>query len=94
MADPIASSIKPQERLLPIVEMVQRFSQNPDVSADSDVAQRTFHVAKESIAIQYHYGRDCITHSHRTFTKDGQTHIVQVDPLQEPPLPSALLEQY
>ncbi|PNW72944.1 hypothetical protein CHLRE_14g612700v5 [Chlamydomonas reinhardtii] len=82
------------KRLLPIRKMTQKFGRNPALDADADVAKRVYYLAEGRLRVDYHFGTHRITNSSRTFTKDGQSQIVQVDPLAPRPQPSALLEEY
>ncbi len=64
------------------------------VPADQDVAKRVFYLQEGRIRVDFHYGHEHITRSSHVFHKDGQSQIVQVDPLAERPQASALLEEY
>ncbi|GAX80447.1 hypothetical protein CEUSTIGMA_g7886.t1 [Chlamydomonas eustigma] len=85
---------KEQKRILPIRKMAEKFARNPSVDADLDIAKRCYFLQEARIRLDYHLGESRVTRSCRTFHKDGQSQIVQVDPLAPRPLPSALLEQY
>ncbi|GFR42728.1 hypothetical protein Agub_g3646 [Astrephomene gubernaculifera] len=82
------------KRMLPIRKMTEKFARNPAVDADSDVAKRVYYLTEGRLRVDYHFGTNRITNSSRSFTKDGQSQIVQVDPLAPRPQPAALLEEY
>ncbi|KXZ51889.1 hypothetical protein GPECTOR_11g323 [Gonium pectorale] len=82
------------KRMLPIRKMTEKFGRNPVLAADSDVAKRVYYLTEGRLRVEYHFGVNRITNSSRTFTKDGQSQIVQVDPLAPRPQPAALLEEY
>ena len=81
---------KPQ----PLVKMTEKFQRNPSVSAQSDVARRVFYLSQDAIRVDYHIPEDRITHSYRVYTKAGQSHIVQSDPLLDQVDSMAQLEQF
>ncbi|KAG2491059.1 hypothetical protein HYH03_010505 [Edaphochlamys debaryana] len=82
------------KRMLPIRKMTEKFGRNPALEADADVAKRVYYLTEGRLRVEYHFGEHRITNSSRSFTKDGQSQIVQVDPLAPRPQPSALLEEY
>ncbi|GLI65995.1 hypothetical protein VaNZ11_009689 [Volvox africanus] len=82
------------KRMLPIRKMTEKFARNPSLDADSDVAKRVYYLTEGRMRVDYHFGTNRITNSSRSFTKDGQSQIVQVDPLAPRPQPAALLEEY
>ncbi|EFJ52641.1 hypothetical protein VOLCADRAFT_102618 [Volvox carteri f. nagariensis] len=82
------------KRMLPIRKMTEKFARNPALSADVDVAKRVYYLTEGRMRVEYHFGTNRITNSSRSFTKDGQSQIVQVDPLAPRPQPAALLEEY
>ncbi|GFH12468.1 uncharacterized protein HaLaN_08166 [Haematococcus lacustris] len=69
---------KEVKKMLPIRKMTEKFSRD----------------RKGRIRVDFHYGDACVTHSSHVFQKDGQSQIVQVDPLAERPQPGSLLEEY
>eukprot|EP00803_Ostreobium_quekettii_P006145 evm.model.scf_58.17 EVM.evm.TU.scf_58.17 scf_58:148652-165934(+) len=83
-----------QENLIPIVKMTEKFSRNPDVPADEDVAKRVFYRSQDMIKIEFHYAKNKITNSSRIFHKDGHSNIVQVDPLAKRLQAGFLLDEY
>ena len=79
---------------LPFLKMTEKFARNHKVAASSDVFKRTYFIAADQIRLNFHFGEDRITASTRLYTKDGLTHITEVDPLKEKPTGAALLEEY
>ncbi|GLC33992.1 Dynein regulatory complex subunit 7 [Pleodorina starrii] len=82
------------KRMLPIRKMTEKFGRNAGLDADADVAKRVYYLTEGRMRVDYHFGANRITNSSRSFTKDGQSQIVQVDPLAPRPQPAALLEEY
>ena len=85
---------KPESQTLPFLKMTEKFSRRVDVPAGEDVFKRTYFVAADQIRLNFHFGEDRITASSRLYTKEGLTHITEVDTLKEKPTGSALLEEY
>ncbi|GFH18689.1 uncharacterized protein HaLaN_15536 [Haematococcus lacustris] len=80
---------KEVKKMLPIRKMTEKFSRDR-----KDVAKRVYFLVEGRIRVDFHYGDACVTHSSHVFQKDGQSQIVQVDPLAERPQPGSLLEEY
>ena len=76
-----------------IRKMTERFHRTPELDAELDIAKRTYDVANGVIKVRYHYGRDRVTASSRTYSKAGHN-VVQVDPFAKPPSDATLLEEY
>eukprot|EP00798_Chlamydomonas_sp_ICE-L_P031206 gene31206-6355_t len=76
---------KETKKILPIRKMTEKFSRHSKVEADQDVHKRKYYLAENRIHIEHHYGTNRITASSRTYHKDGQSQIVQVDPLADRP---------
>ncbi|KAL6761433.1 hypothetical protein V8C86DRAFT_3131553 [Haematococcus lacustris] len=85
---------KEVKKMLPIRKMTEKFSRDRKLPADKDVAKRVYFLVEGRIRVDFHYGDACVTHSSHVFQKDGQSQIVQVDPLAERPQPGSLLEEY
>ncbi|DBA85904.1 TPA: hypothetical protein ACH3X1_005449 [Trebouxia sp. C0004] len=75
-----------------IVKMTQKFSRNPEVPAEQDVARRVFDIANGRIRLQYHYGPQRVTADERIYYRDGPPRLVQVMPHYPQP-PQALLAE-
>ena len=85
---------KAENAQLPFLKMTEKFSRTLDVPAGDDVYKRTYFVAADQIRLNFHFGEDRITASSRLYTKEGLTHVTEVDTLKEKPTGSALLEEY
>ena len=101
---------KVEEPLVPIRKMTEKYAEIPgDVDVTSAkaaaaaaakggnkelLARRTFYVAQGQIKLMFHYGTNRISASSRHYSKDGQTNIVTVDPLEEAPKDSELYEEF
>ena len=92
--DPEKIDQKTETTSLPFLKMTEKFSRRPDTPAGEDVYKRTYFVAADQIRLNFHFGEDRITASSRLYTKEGLTHITEVDTLKEKPTGSALLEEY
>ena len=78
----------------PIRKAAQKYAINPEVDAARQVAKRTFFITADQVRMDFHYGADRITASSRLYTKEGLSHITEVDPLRPKPKESQLLEEY
>lgn len=66
-----------------------------EVDAEEDVAKRTFELSAGLIKLKYHYGKDRVTASSRTYNKDGSNHhVVQVNSFSKPPTEAQLLDEF
>ncbi|GIL78981.1 hypothetical protein Vretifemale_8361, partial [Volvox reticuliferus] len=65
------------KRMLPIRKMTEKFARNSPLDADADVAKRVYYLTEGRMRVDYHFGTNRITNSSRSFTKDGQSQIVQ-----------------
>ena len=92
--DPEKQAEKNETSSLPFLKMTEKFSRRSDIPAGEDVYKRTYFVAADQIRLNFHFGEDRITASSRLYTKEGLTHITEVDTLKEKPTGSALLEEY
>lgn len=79
---------------MPIFKMTEKYARSATKDADADTAKRVYYLAEGRLRVEYHFGEGRVTASSRTFTKDGTSHIVQVDPLAPRPQPAALLEEF
>ncbi|GIL93808.1 hypothetical protein Vretimale_187 [Volvox reticuliferus] len=70
------------KRMLPIRKMTEKFARNSPLDADADVAKRVYYLTEGRMRVDYHFGTNRITNSSRSFTKDGQSQIVQVTRLR------------
>ncbi|KAK3273495.1 hypothetical protein CYMTET_18285 [Cymbomonas tetramitiformis] len=85
---------KNEEPLQPIRKMTEKYTVDKTQKPDKSVAKRTFYVSGDQIRLDFHYGKDKITASSRHYTKEGLSHITQVDPLEEKPRDAVLLEEW
>jgi hypothetical protein len=81
------------DKPLPIVKMTEKFGRTPG-SKQGGVARRTFYLSQDTIRVDYHVPVDCLTNSYRIYSKEGHSHIVEMNPLAAPVGPIAQLEQF
>eukprot|EP00163_Fabomonas_tropica_P007385 TRINITY_DN1710_c0_g1_i2.p1 TRINITY_DN1710_c0_g1~~TRINITY_DN1710_c0_g1_i2.p1 ORF type:complete len:683 (-),score=196.63 TRINITY_DN1710_c0_g1_i2:121-2169(-) len=79
---------------LPMQKMCQKFERNRELIADQDVQRRTFNIAGQLTSLVFHLNDDRVTASTRSYTKDGMSSIIQVDPFAKEPKKQELLEEY
>ena len=78
-----------------IRKMAEKFRRSPEVDAEEDVCKRTFEYAAGLIKVKYHYGDDRVTHSSRTYAKDGSGHsIIQVNSFSRQPTDAQMLDEF
>jgi hypothetical protein len=91
-ADSLSADASPDKH---IRKMAEKFRRSPDVDAEVDVAKRTFELAAGLIKVRYHFGDDRVTHSSKTFAKDGSGHtIVQVNSFSRQPTDAQMLDEF
>ncbi|MEW5310705.1 MAG: hypothetical protein WDW38_002476 [Sanguina aurantia] len=95
-SDPRRRKLKSREvkKVLPMAKMTEKFARFTECSADADVAKRVYYLSDNRIRLEYHFGEDRITNSGKVYNKDGQSHILQIDPLADRYDAGALLEEY
>lgn len=72
------------------LRFLRRFSSDPNLPANQNVAKRTFKLNPDQIKLTLHYADNRITASSRTYGKDRSPTVLEVDPLA-PRLDSAQL---
>ncbi|XP_063724465.1 dynein regulatory complex subunit 7-like isoform X2 [Symsagittifera roscoffensis] len=68
----------------PIEIIVEKYSRDPSVKADEDIAELIFHIGEERILVTYHRDENRIAPSYREFTKSGQTDDKTSEPILGP----------
>jgi len=78
-----------------IRKLAEKFRRSPEADPEEDVCKRTFELEAGLIKLKYHFGKDKVTASSRTFAKDGTGHqVTQVDPFSKPPTEAQLLDEF
>jgi len=68
----------------PIETIVEKYSRDPSVKADEDIAELIFHLSEERILVTYHRDENRIAPSYREFTKSGMTDDKTSEPIMGP----------
>lgn len=69
---PVAKFDSTEVLTRPIIEITEKFSRNPEIDANEDVAIRVFVIAEDKILLTYHRHDESITSSTREFYKPPQ----------------------